>query len=294
MVSGTLTFLFTDIEGSTQRWGRDRDAMAAALRRHDALMRRAIAAHGGEIFKTVGDAFCAVFATAPARRGGARRAARAGRRRFLGRRRRVRAHGAAHRNVADERDGDYFGPTVNRVARLLAIGHGGQVLALRRGGGAAARARCRAQTSLRDLGAHRLKDLARPEHVYQLVAPGLPRIVSARCVRSTRCPTTCRCSSPRSSAATATCARSKRCSRHDRLVTLVGAGGVGKTRCAIQVGAELLDAFADGVWLVELARISDPSLVATAIAHALGVRESPNQPLLDTLLAHLKQRSTCC
>jgi len=287
-VTGTVTFLFTDIEGSTQRWERDRAAMGAALRRHDALMRAAITAHGGEIFKTVGDAFCAVFASAAGAIAASLEAQRALLSEDFSAIDGAFVRMALHTGTAEERDGDYFGPTVNRVARLLGIGHGGQVLV----SGTTAEllhGEMPPESGLRDLGAHRLKDLARLEHVHQLVAPELRENFPA--LRSLD-------SLPNNLPLQLTSfvgrehdlAEIKTLLHDHRLVTLVGSGGAGKTRCAIQAGAELLDGFADGVWLVELAPISDPTLVASAIAQATSVRESPNRPLLDTLLAHLKHR----
>ncbi len=289
MVSGTLTFLFTDIEGSTQRWGTDRDAMADALSRHDALMRAAIAARGGEVFKTVGDAFCAAFSTAPAAVAAAIDAQRALAAEDFSAVAGALVRMALHTGTPQERDGDYFGPAVNRVARLLAIGHGEQVLV----SGASAELLAGdmpPQTSLRDLGAHRLKDLTRAERVYQLVAPGL---------RESFPPLRSPDALPNNLPLQLTSfvgrdddVREIKTLLHEtRLVTLVGSGGAGKTRCAIQSGAEMLDTFADGVWLIELAAISDPSLVALTIADALSVRESHGQSMLNTLLAHLKERS---
>ena len=170
--SGTVTFAFTDIEGSTQRWDRNRTAMQNAVRRHDAILRAAIAEHGGYVFKTVGDAFCATFArpeNAVAAMLDAQRALAAEDFSALDG---LRIRAAIHTGTADERDGDYFGPAVNRVARLLAIGHGGQVLV---SGVTAdiAQGSLPPQASLRNLGEHRLRDLARPEQVYQLLAPGI-------------------------------------------------------------------------------------------------------------------------
>src|SRR5271165_7166966 len=171
--SGTVTFVFSDIEGSTERWERDRAEMQLALRRHDAILRREIEARGGYVFKTIGDAFCAAFRTAPE----AVAASYATQRAILsedwsaigG----LKVRMAIHTGEADERDGDYFGPAVNRTARLLAIGHGAQVLV---SGIAAdlAQGMLPPRVTLRDLGQHRLRDLARPEWVYQLVADDLP------------------------------------------------------------------------------------------------------------------------
>jgi class 3 adenylate cyclase len=170
--TGTVTFAFTDIEGSTARWERDRAAMQDAVRRHDALMRAAIAAHDGVVFKTIGDAFCAAFARPEDAVGAMLDAQRALAAEDFSAVDGLRVRAAIHTGTTDERDGDYFGPAVNRVARLLAIGHGSQVLV----SGVTAdlvQGDLPSQASLRDLGEHRLRDLARPEYVYQLVAPDL-------------------------------------------------------------------------------------------------------------------------
>ncbi len=171
--SGTVTFLFTDLEGSTLLWERHRGAMAAALSRHDALLRQAIAAHGGQVFKTVGDQFCAVFARVPdaiAAALDAQHALQAEAWEFPGG---LRARMALHTGIAEERDGDYFGPTLNRVARILAAGHGGQVL-LSQAVWELAADELPSGVEGRDLGERLLKDLKRPERLFQLVAPGLP------------------------------------------------------------------------------------------------------------------------
>ncbi len=172
--TGTVTFLFTDIEGSTTRWEHHRQAMQAALARHDTILHAAVQAHGGHVFKTMGDAFYAVFAAAP----DALHAALVAQRAFAAEvwpaeTGSLRVRMALHTGATEQRDNDYFGPPLNRVARLLAAGHGGQVLL-----SAAVQELVRDYlppgTALRDLGEHRLKDLIRPEHLFQLVAPGLP------------------------------------------------------------------------------------------------------------------------
>ncbi len=170
--TGTITFLFSDIEGSTVRWERDRAAMASALSRHDALLHAAFEAHGAYIFKTVGDEFCAAFARAEDAVAAALDAQRALANEDFSSIQGLKVRMALHTGTAEERDGDYFGPTVNRVARLLATGYGGQVLV---SGSAAAMLHNEMppQSSLRDLGPQRLKDLVRPEQVYQLVAADL-------------------------------------------------------------------------------------------------------------------------
>ncbi len=286
--TGTVTFVFTDIAGSTQRWERDRAAMQDAVRRHDALMGAAIEAHGGYVFKTIGDAFCAVFARPEDAMAAALDAQRALGAEDFSAVDGVRVRVALHTGTADERDGDYFGPAVNRVARLLAIGHGGQVLVSGTAAGLL-QGEMPPQTSLRDLGAHRLKDLARPEQVCQLVAPDLPETFPA--LRSldalpNNLPQQLTSFVERDHEV----AEIKALLQKNRLVTLVGTGGAGKTRCAQQVGADLLDGSGEGVWLVELAPTSDASLVSNVIAQALNVQETPNHPMLETLLAYLKRK----
>src|SRR5918993_578079 len=171
--TGTVTFLFTDIEGSTRLWERNPEPMQQALARHDQIFRDAIEEHGGYVFKTVGDAFCAAFPTAP----DALETALDTQRRLLSSEWEesgpLKVRMALHTGAAEERDGDYFGPTLNRVARLLSAAYGGQVL-LSLPAQELVRDRLQAETTLRDLGEHRLKDLFRPERVFQLSAPDLP------------------------------------------------------------------------------------------------------------------------
>jgi class 3 adenylate cyclase len=233
--SGTVTFVFSDIEGSTQRWDRNRAAMTDAVRRHDDIMRSAIAAHGGRVFKTMGDAFCAVFPVASDAVAAALDAQRALAADDFSAVDGLRVRMAIHTGNADERDGDYFGPALNRVARLLAVGHGGQVLV----SGVSAdlvQGQMPPEATLHDLGSHRLKDLSRPEQVYQLLAPDLRSEFPA--LRSLD-------SLPNNlpQQLTSFVGRdaevgevSALLAKH-RVVTLIGAGGVGKTRVSLQVGA---------------------------------------------------------
>ena len=177
--TGTVTFLFTDIEGSTKLWEAHPEAMREALARHDALVREAIVSANGYVFKTVGDAFCAAFAIGPRCGRGARWRCKWRCTQSRGRKR--RRSGCAWPCTPARRrasDGDYFGPPVNRVARLLTTGHGGQTL-LSQATYELTRDSLPDAVSLRDLGAHRLKDLARPEQVYELLHPDLPRRLSA-------------------------------------------------------------------------------------------------------------------
>jgi predicted ATPase/class 3 adenylate cyclase len=284
--SGTITFLFTDIEGSTRRWEEEREAMSGALARHDALMRRTIEAHGGHVFKTVGDAFCAAFPTPLS----ALEASEEAQRRLQREVGDIKVRMALHTGMAEERDGDYFGPTLNRVARLLSTGHGGQVL-LSGPSYDLVRDYIPVPASVRDLGEHRLKDLFRPERIYQLVAPDLPadfpplKTLDARPNNLPAQPTPLIGREKEAEAVVALLHRPDA-----RLVTLTGPGGTGKTRLALQVAADTLDDFPDGVWFVNLAPITDPTLVASSIAQALGVRETGGQPLVDSLKAYLGEK----
>jgi predicted ATPase/class 3 adenylate cyclase len=288
--SGVVTFVFTDIEGSTARWDRDPNAMADAVRRHDALVRAAIVAKGGYVFKTLGDAFCAAFqrpedaivAMLEARDALASEDFSA-----VGD---IRIRAAIHTGTADERDGDYFGPVVNRVARLVAIAHGGQLLVSGTtsalvGAGLPPRA------TLRDLGEHRLKDLTQSENVYQLDARddarefpplrsldvsfnNLPLQVTSFVGREAEV-----------ADVTALLAE-------HRLVTLVGSGGVGKTRTSLQVAAEMASVPGYGVWFVELAPISNGDYVPATVAQAMGISLPPaGESLANLVRALLKTKA---
>ncbi|MBV8345326.1 MAG: adenylate/guanylate cyclase domain-containing protein [Candidatus Eremiobacteraeota bacterium] len=286
--SGTVTFLFTDVEASTQRWERNPEAMAAALARHDALMREAIEARGGYVFKAIGDAFCAAFASAPDAAVAALHIQRALLEEDFSGVGGMPVRVALHAGHAEEREGDYFGLTLNRVARLLAVGHGGQVLV----SGTAADLLQDAipeESALRDLGLHRLRDLARAERVYQLTGSGLrAEFPALRSLEQT--PNNLPSQLTSFVGREAELREIARLLREHRLVTLAGTAGAGKTRCAIHAGADLLERFGDGVWFVELAPIADAALVVAAIAQTLGVKETPSRPLLDALLAHLEGR----
>ncbi|MBK6767460.1 MAG: adenylate/guanylate cyclase domain-containing protein [Ardenticatenales bacterium] len=172
-----LTFLFTDIEGSTARWEAHREAMSMALARHDAIVRSAIESHGGHVFKTVGDAFYGAFPAAPAALAAAVEAQRALYAEDWGAVdpdfADLRVRMGVHRGLAEARGGDYFGPALNRTARLASAGHGGQIL-LSQAAAQAVRGDLPAGQTLRDLGEHRLKDLRHSEHISQVVVEGLP------------------------------------------------------------------------------------------------------------------------
>lgn len=286
--TGTVTYLFTDIEGSTQLWGKYPAAMKVALAHHDALVRETIESHGGYVFKTVGDAFCAAFRTAPEALAAALGVQRALHAENWGETP-LRVRMSLHTGNAEERDGDYFGPPLNRVARLLSAGHGGQVLL-----SAATQELVRDQlpegASLRDLGERRLKDLDRAERIFQLVVPDWPADfppLKTLEVFPNNLPVQLTSFVGREKEM----AEIKRLLAAARLLTLTGPGGTGKTRLALQVAADSLDAFLDGVWLVELADISDPALVPQSVATVFGVREEPGHPLTKTLADRLHSKS---
>src|SRR5215212_8057889 len=291
--TGTVTFLFTDIEGSTLLWEKSPRGMQVALTRHDAIMWEAIEGHGGFVFKTVGDAFCAAFPTAV----GALQAALAAQRTLLSEEwgeeiDTLRARMALHTGAAHERDGDYFGPPVNRVARLLSAGHGGQIL-LSSSTQELVRDHLPPKTHLRDLGDRRLKDLSRPERIFQLTAPDLPSEFPPLRTLETHTNNLPLQTTPligREREVKAVCGLLR--SPEPRLLTLLGPGGTGKTRVGLQVAAELVDDFEDGVFFVPIAAITDPTLVAPTIARVLGLSEGGAQPPEDLLEGFLRDRQT--
>ena len=288
--TGTVTFLFTDIEGSARLWERDAAAMQAALDRHDEILRYNIERHGGEVFKTVGDAFCAVFPTAP----GALEAAIGAQRALLaqewGETGPLRVRMALHAGTANVRGGDYFGPSLNRVARLVSAAHGGQILLSVSIYGLLGD-RLPERVGLRDLGERRLKDLFRPERIFQLVAPDLPsnfpplKTLDERLNNLPVQPTPL-VGREKEVAEVTTLLRDGGV----RVLTLTGPGGTGKTRLGLQVAAEILDEFEGGVFFVTLANIADPALVAPTIAGALDVGPADGRPSEEGLRDFLRDR----
>ncbi len=288
MPTGTVAFLFSDIEGSTRRWEQHGDAMRDTLRRHDEIMRAAIETRRGYIFKTIGDAFCAAFRTA----GDALEAAVDAQRR-LGREDFSATNGlyvrmAIHVGETDERAGDYFGVAVNRTARLLSAGHGGQILL---SGVAADRALAHLPKGvhLRHLGALALRDLTVPERVYQPVGAELRS--EFKPLRALETPPN---NLPRR--------RTSFVGRHDdvarvdalldegALLTIVGAGGIGKTRLALEVATARLNDARDGAWFVDLSSVVDAELIAGTMLAALGGESSADSEPLDQLVAYLEKR----
>src|SRR5215210_3547652 len=289
--TGTVTFLFTDIEGSTRMWEKDPEAMGSTVARHDEVLRGAIEANEGHVFKTVGDAFCAAFPTAPDALEAAISAQRLLHAGGQDEESRLRVRMALHTGSAEERGGDYFGPPLNRVARLLTAAHGGQTL-LSSPAQELVRDQLPTGAGLRDLGEHRLMDLTRPERVFQLLIPDLPEDFPALRtldVRPNNLPVQPTPLVGREKEVEAVRERLGG-SSSARLLTLTGPGGIGKTRLALQVTAEALEEFEDGAFFVALAAIADPSLAAPAIAGSLGVVESGEQPLIEGLKDHLRDR----
>jgi predicted ATPase/class 3 adenylate cyclase len=276
--TGTITFLFTDIEGSTRLWQAQPEAMAVALQRHDVLIHETLTGHGGHIFKTVGDAFCSAFPAAHRAVEAALAALRAlAAEPWPAATGELRVRVALHTGTAEERDGDYFGPTLNRVARLLAAGHGGQVL-LSAAAAELAAERLPAGVALRDLGSHRLKDLIAPETIYQLVAGDLPdAFPPLRFVEAARHNLPIQVT-PLIGRQAQVAAVSALLRRPDvRLITLTGVGGTGKTRLSLQVAAEVVDEYEHGVFFVNLAQVTDPQAIAPAVLDALQVASPSNE-----------------
>ncbi len=286
--SGTVTFLFTDIEGSTQLWEQHPEAMKHALARHDAILRETIETNNGHVFKTMGDEFCAVFTAAPDALAAALEAQRRLHAEDWGDTA-IKVRIALHTGAAESRDGDYFGPPLNRVARLLAAGHGGQTL-LSAATDELVRDHLLDGAELRDMGEWQLKDITRPEHIYQLMVPDLPSEFSPlRTLDALRTNLPAQLTS--FIGRKKEIAAIKQLVANNRLTTLIGPGGTGKTRLSLEIGAELLPAFPDGVWFVELAPLTDAALVPQAAATALGLREEPGHPLMETLNSYLRPKT---
>ena len=286
--STILTFLFTDIEGSTSKWEEQPEQMAQAVGRHDALLRDAVHLHQGRVVKTTGDGIYAAFASPadalasvieiqlalldPAATAGMALSVRCG----------------LHIGAVHARDNDYFGSTINRTARIMGAAHGGQIL-LSQALAELLRDQLPAGVTLKDLGSVRLKGLATSELVFQVVHPKLYQNFPAlRELEAT----------PNNLPQQLTSFIGREREREEieemfsgtRLLTLLGMGGLGKTRLALQVGTSVMDSYPDGVWFIDLQTIRDGSLVTSETARVLGVREEAGRPLLQTLCAHVKSR----
>ena len=287
--TGTVSFLFTDLAVSTRLWEQEPEAMGEALARHDGLLRESVSEHGGQVVKGTGDGILAVFVTTDAAIGAAVDAQIAMAAEPWPVSEALRARMGIHAGAAELRDGDYFGSSVNRAARLMAVAHGGQIV-ISDAAAVIGRDGLPPGASLVDLGEHRLRDLSHPMRVFQVAHPGLAReFPPLRSLESLP--------SNLPIQLTSFVGRQREISElcelltSSRLVTLTGVGGVGKTRLAQQVAAEALPNFADGAWLVELGPVSDPEAIAETIATTLNVPNPAGVPAETVILDDLRRRS---
>ena len=286
--SCTVTFLFTDIAGSTSLWEKDGARMSQALAAHDALSRSAVESRGGRVVKTTGDGVYAAFdnaldavaATVDLQQALADSTATNGVP--------LRVRCGLHVGVVEPRDNDYFGSPVNRAARIMSAAHGGQVL-MSQAVVDCVREKLPATLALRDLGMVRLKDLSGPEHVYQVIHPNLRQEFPALHSLET---------TPNNLPRQATTFLGREHELGDlrlllarvRTLTLTGSGGSGKTRLGLQAAADSLERFPDGAWLVELAPLADSGLVPQMLATVLGLKEESGESIVRTITEHLKDK----
>jgi predicted ATPase/class 3 adenylate cyclase len=292
--TGTVSFLFTDIEGSTRLWQLHPEAMKAALDRHHVLLQQAIEANGGYVFQIIGDAFCAAFHSGSESVAAALAAQRALTAERWGSAGPILVRMAVHTGTVDVRMGEHksgeyvSGLTLSHTARLLSAAYGGQILV-----SSATQAivldDLPPSVELRDLGWHRLRDLARAEHIFQVVAPDLPHAFPA--LKSLEgIPNNLPRQLTTFIGREREIAEVKRLLAEAHLLTVTGTGGNGKTRLSLEVAAGLLDEYPGGVWLLELASVADPVLVPQILATTVGVREEAGRPLLSTLVDHLRPK----
>jgi len=287
--TGTVSFLYTDIEGSTQLWKQNRLAMAAAHARHDQILRESIESSNGYVFQVVGDAFCAAFQTAA----DAVRAAMQSQIELDAENwgeTPIRVRMGIHTGNAEiQEDGYYSGfVTLSHVQRLMSVAHGGQVL-LSFTTYQLVQDELPENVELRDMGQRQLKDWSRPEHIFQLVISGLqadfPPLSTPESFPH-NLPIQLTSFIGREHEKT----EIKALLKSARLITLTGSGGTGKTRLALEVGAEELSSFTNGVWLIELAPLADPSQIIPALAQIFGLREHPFAPLTMVVIDYLRDK----
>jgi predicted ATPase/class 3 adenylate cyclase len=286
--TGTITFLFTDIEGSTRLLRALGSGYREVIERHDALVRAALSAHDGVEVGTEGDSFFAVFRSAEDAVAAAAEAQRALAAEPWPQEHDVRVRMGLHTGEGRLGGDNYVGLDVHRAARVAAAGHGGQVV-LSSTTRALIEGSIPPDLSLRDLGSHRLKDLEQPEHVSQLVLSGLQQEFPPLRTLETpsNLPTELSSFVGRERELDEIAALVK----ETRLVTLMGPGGTGKTRLALRVGARIGSGFEDGVMFVDLAPVSDPALVAATIARTVGLSDQAGHTIVDLLESHLASRS---
>jgi predicted ATPase/class 3 adenylate cyclase len=281
--SGNVTFLFTDIEQSTRSWEDDASAMEQALARHDEILRSAVESLRGYVFSTGGDGFCVAFARAQNAIDAAVNAQRALATEAWPETLTLRVRMGLHSGEAQERESNYFGPTVNRAARIMDAAHGGQILVSDTVAAAVE------WSALLDLGRHWLKDLPTRERLWELVTDPAARFPPPRTLGS-------------GAATNVPPADETLVGRHadveavrsllsdHRLVTVVGVGGIGKTRLALDVARTMVGNFDDGVWLCELAPVGEPDAVAHAVAKVLGTRQHPGRSMVESVAEFCRRR----
>ncbi|CAG0961081.1 partial Putative HTH-type transcriptional regulator, partial [Anaerolineae bacterium] len=294
--SGTVTFLFTDIEGSTKLWELHSEAMKAALVKHDSILKEAIESNHGHIIKTTGDGVHAVFTTAI---DGVNASITAQRQLHSSLRQAqdgafiihpssfaLKVRMGLHTGEAELREGDYFGQTLNRAARIMSAGHGGQIL-VSDVVAQVAREHLVADVSFIELGEHYLKGIVQSEKIHQVVASDLQRgfpPLNTIPAATNNLP----------QQLTSFIGRERELREASekltsaRLLTLIGPGGTGKTRLSLQLGIEMLPNFTDGVWFIELAPLADPALILQTIASVLGVRAQAGMPLENVVNDYLR------
>ncbi len=290
--SGTVTFLFTDIEGSTPLWEQMPEAMRVSVAQHHAILRDAIEANGGQVFQVIGDAFQVAFRLAGEGLCAALAAQRALQAAQWGPTGALKVRMGLHTGPAELDGGPdapyQVGHTLNRAARVMSAGYGGQVLLSQESADLVERELPNG-VRLKDLGEHHLKGMERTEHLYQAAAQDLPQAFPSL-------PTAILYPNNLPVQLTSFIGREKEIDevtgllQTHRLLTVTGSGGVGKTSLALQVGGHLLDAFPDGVWLIELAPLDDPDIVVLSAAYALGMRDTPSRNALDILAGYLREK----
>ena len=286
--SAVTTFLFTDIEGSTRLWEQEPERMQAALARHDAIVRAAVERNDGQVVKMSGDGVHAAFGDPLNAVCAAVQLQEALADSVATNDVPLHVRCGVHAGVAERRDMDFFGSAVNRAARIMSVAHGGQVL-LSQAVALLIGQRLPEDVALRDLGSIRLRDLSSPERIFQIVHARLRRdFPTLRSLEAT----------PNNlpQQITSFVGRERELTdvskllRGARLLTLIGPGGIGKTRLSLQVAAEAMDDYPQGVWLVELAPLADARLVAQAVASVLGVKEEAGRPVVEALVKYAKHR----
>ena len=285
--SGTVTFLFTDIEGSTKLMQQLGDVYVQAQVDHHAILRAAFQGRKGAELRTEGDSFFCVFQSALDACGAAADAQRGFATHKWPEGGAIRVRIGLHTGEAPLVGNEYIGLDVHHAARVAASAHGGQVVLSESTRGLVEESLPSGELKLKDLGVHRLKDLAKSEHLYQLVVDGLPDTFPAlRTLDTTpnNLPTQLTSFVGREGDVV----EAKRLLAGTRLLTLTGPGGIGKTRLSLQVAADLVQSFPDGVFFVPLSAVTDTNLIASAIAQSIGLAIAGNDRPLDTVLGHLR------